>query len=120
CVHALAVRALASAGARVIAMDISFRPLSPAGSGKSARSEEEQDRTLAEAMESAGNVLIAQWLDPVRVNSVRKASDEQGEGSERQAQISALIEASALGAAPLRLAYGMGGRVNGFAVFSQE
>ena len=120
CVHALAVRALAATGARVIALDISFRPLLPSGSDKGLRRGEEQDRTLAEAMESAGNVLIAQWLDPVHINPVRKASDEQSDASDRPAQISTLIESSALGAAPLRLAYGMDGRVNGFAVFSQE
>ncbi len=120
CVHALAVHALATAGATVIAMDISFRPLSLSGSGKSPRPDEEQDRTLAEAMESAGNVLIAQWLDPVEGKSMRRAADEQTDGLERPAQISALIESSALGAAPLRLAYGMAGRVNGFAAFSQE
>ena len=120
CVHALAVNALATAGARVIALDISFRPLSPNAGGKAQSPDEEQDRALAEAMESAGNVLIAQWLDRVRTNPVRKASDEEGDASERPAQISALIESSALGAAPLRLAYGTTGRVNGFAAFSQE
>src|SRR5215470_4909421 len=34
CVHALAVQALATAGARVIALDISFRPLPPTGSDR--------------------------------------------------------------------------------------
>jgi adenylate cyclase len=120
CVHALAVRALAAAGARVIALDISFRPLLPAASDKNLRLSEEQDRTLADAMESAGNVLIAQWLDPVGVKHVAAAGTMQTEPVERPAQISALIESSALGAAPLRLAYGMAGRVNGFAAFSQE
>ena len=120
CVHALAVRALATGGARVIALDISFRPLLPSGSDKGLRLGEEQDRGLAEAMESAGNVLIAQWLDPVGVKPGRRGIDEQTDGVERPAQISALIESSALGTAPLRLAYGMAGRVNGFAAFSQE
>jgi CHASE2 domain-containing sensor protein len=120
CAHALAVHALAQAGARVIALDISFRPFLPSGSDKGQRFAEEQDRTLAEAMESAGNVLIAQWLDRVSVKPVPSATEEENDGVERPAQISALIESSALGAAPLRLAYGMDGRVNGFAVFSQE
>jgi adenylate cyclase len=116
----LAVHALAQAGARVIALDISFRPLLPSGSEKGQRFAEEQDRTLAEAMESAGNVLIAQWLDRVSVKPVPSATEDENGGVERPAEISALIESSALGAAPLRLAYGMDGRVNGFAVFSQE
>ncbi len=120
CVHARAVQALAAAGARVIALDISFRPLVPSGSDKGLRLSEEQDRSLADAMESAGNVLIAQWLDQVRVRHVRAAEDAQTDPLERPAQISALIESAALGAAPLRLAYGMAGRVNGFATFSQE
>ncbi|HTS53168.1 MAG TPA: adenylate/guanylate cyclase domain-containing protein [Burkholderiales bacterium] len=120
CVHALAVQALAEAGARVIALDISFRPLLPSGSDRSVNLGEEQDRKLANAMESAGNVLIAQWLDPVAVKQTRALKDRQTDPLERPAQISALIESSALGAAPLRLAYGMAGRVNGFATFSQE
>src|SRR5262245_49759717 len=65
CVHAMAVQALAAAGARVIALDISFRPLLPAGAQRRVSLNEEQDQTLAHAMESAGNVLISQWLDPV-------------------------------------------------------
>ena len=120
CVHARAVQALAAAGARVIALDISFRPLVPSGSDKGLRLAEEQDRSLANAMESAGNVLIAQWLDQVRVRHVRAAEDAQTDPFERPAEISTLIESAALGAAPLRLAYGMAGRVNGFATFSQE
>ena len=66
CVHALAVQALAEAGARVIALDISFRPLRPASSDRRVSPTEEQDEPLANAMEAAGNVLISQWLDPVR------------------------------------------------------
>jgi len=120
CVHARAVQALAAAGARVIALDISFRPLLPSSSDKGLRLSEEQDRSLAEAMESAGNVLIAQWLDPVQGKHMRPAENTQTDSLERPAQISALIESAALGSAPLRLAYGMAGRVNGFATFSQE
>ena len=115
CVHALAVRALAAAGARVIALDISFRPLPPAISEPERRLVEEQDRSMAAAIASAGNVLIARWLD----------TDTSGEQADvahiyRPAQITPVIEAAALGVAPLRLAYGGTGRVNGFAAFSEQ
>jgi adenylate cyclase len=121
CVHALAVQSLAAAGARVIALDISFRPLAPARAERRAsRHEEQEDQALADAMESAGNVLISQWLDPVRTKQSGPEGGAPVDPLEQPAQISALIESSALGAAPLRLAYGMGGRVNGFAAFSQE
>jgi len=110
CMHALAVRALAQAGARVIALDISFRPLPGSGSANDARSAQEQDRMLAEAIGSARNVLVAQWLDPIAGDS----------DIHRPAPVSSVIEAAALGAAPLRLTYGLAGRVNGFAVFSEE
>jgi adenylate cyclase len=120
CVHALAVQALAAAGARVIALDISFRPLVPGGSEKGLRLSEDQDRALADAIESAGNVLIAQWLDPVRMKREPIAGDARAEPAERPAAVSPLIESAALGTAPLRLAYGQAGRVNGFAAFSQE
>ena len=120
CVHARAVQALTAAGARAIALDISFRPLVASASDKDLKLTAEQDRALADAMASAGNVLIARWLDPVQLRHGHVAEDAQAEALERPAQISPLIESAALGSAPLRLAYGMAGRVNGFATFSQE
>jgi adenylate cyclase len=116
CLHGLAVRALAAAGARVIALDISFRPLSSLGLDNSSRSEDEQDRVLANAIESAGNVLLAQWLDPIEVSRQRATANSL----QRPARISPLIASAALGAAPLRLAWGLSGRVNSFAAFSEE
>ena len=110
CIHAHAMRALTQAGARVIALDISFRPLPGSGSARDARSAQQQDRMLAEAIGTAGNVLVAQWLDPIVGDA----------GIHRPAPVSSVIEGAALGAAPLRLTYGLGGRVNGFAVFSEE
>src|SRR4051794_14793038 len=110
CMHALAVRALAQARARVIALDISFRPLPGSGSAADARSAAEQDRMLAQAIGEAHNVLVAQWLDPIGRDAV----------VHRPAPVSSVIESTALGAAPLRLTYGLDGRVNGFAVFSEE
>jgi adenylate cyclase len=110
CMHALALRALTQAGARVIALDISFRPLPGSGSAADARSAQAQDRMLADAIEGAHNVLVAQWLDPI-------AGDA---GVHRPAPLSSIIDAAALGAAPLRLTYGLAGRVNGFATFSEE
>ena len=110
CMHALAVRALTQAGARVIALDISFRPLPASGSAVDARSAAEQDRMLAQAIADANNVLVAQWLDPIgHAGSVH-----------RPAPVSPVIESAALGTAPLRLTYGLNGRVNGFALFSEE
>ena len=106
CLHGLAVRALAAGGARVIALDISFRPLAPPGSDKSPRSEDEQDRALADAIESAGNVLLAQWLDPIEVSRQRATANSL----QRPARISPLIASAALGAAPLRLAWGLIGK----------
>src|SRR5262245_2698680 len=102
CVHALAVQALAAAGARAIALDIAFRPLLPASADRRANPNEEQDQTLANAMASAGNVLISQWLDPVRTKQPQMPTDTQSDLIEQPAQISTLIESSALGAAPLR------------------
>ncbi len=116
CLHGRAVRALAAAGARVIALDISFRPLSQMGSDKRLPSEEEQDRALADAIESAGNVLLAQWLDPIEASGHRTTDGPL----QRPARISPLIASAALGAAPLRLAWGLSGRVNSFAAFSEE
>jgi adenylate cyclase len=110
CMHALALRALKQAGAHVIALDISFRPLRGSGSAVDARSAQVQDSMLADAITEARNVLVAQWLDPT-----------SGEDSvHRPAPVSSVIESAALGAAPLRLTYGLAGRVNGFAVFSEE
>lgn len=110
CIHALAVRALTQARARVIALDISFRPMPGSGSASNAHSAQEQDRMLADAIGAARNVLVAQWLDPIAGDS----------GIHRPAPVSSVIEAAALGAAPLRLTYGLAGRVNGFALFSEE
>ena len=110
CMHALAVRALTAAGASVIALDISFRPLPGSGSAADARSAAEQDRMLAQAIGDAHNVLVAQWLDPIGNDAI----------VHRPAPVSSVIESAALGAAPLRLTYGWDGRVNGFAVFSEE
>jgi hypothetical protein len=81
CLHGLAVRALAAAGARVIALDISFRPLSALGSDNSSRSEDEQDRVLANAIESAGNVLLAPRLDPIEVSRQRITANSLRAGS---------------------------------------
>src|SRR5262249_56560899 len=64
--------------------------------------------------------LISQWLAPVHARELGADGNAPIDRVERPAQVGALVEASALGAAPLRLAYGMGGRVNGFAAFSQE
>jgi adenylate cyclase len=110
CVHANVVQALANAGARVIALDISFRPLPGSGSAADATAAAAQDRMLAQAMTDAGNVLVAQWLDPLTADT----------SMHRAAPLSSPIESAALGAAPLRLTYGERGRVNGFAVFSDE
>jgi len=115
CLHGRAVRALAGAGARVIALDISFRPFSSSPSDTNSN-DDEQDRVLAQAIESAGNVLLAQWLDPIEWNRRRVA----GNALQRPARISPLIASAALGAAPLRLAWGLSGRVNSFAAFSEE
>ena len=65
CLHGRRSAHWRRAGARVIALDISFRPLSSSRSDKSLRTDDEQDRALADAIESAGNVLLAQWLDPI-------------------------------------------------------
>ena len=120
CVHALAVDALAAAGARVIALDISFRPLNPDASDKCSAPERPNHASLARAISAAGNVLIAQWMDPIRSSPVEPAGAAVADSMHRPAQIDPLIESSALGAAPLRLIYGMSGRVNGFALFSEE
>jgi adenylate cyclase len=110
CIHAAAVRALKQAGARVIGLDISFRPLPGSGSAANASAAQEQDRMLAQAISEANNVLVAQWLDPAGTEST----------VQRPAPVSAPIDAAALGEAPLRLTYGLNGRVNGFALFSEE
>ena len=120
CLHALAIRTLAKAGARVIALDVSFRPLSVSGSANALRLAEQEDRAVADAMESAGNVVLAQWLDPVDAKELHAILDPRASWLQRPARMSPLIESSALGAAPLRLAWGQSGRVNAFAVFSEE
>jgi adenylate cyclase len=121
CVHAYAVRALAAAGARVIALDISFRRLAPVGTnGAGRRKNDAQDQALADAIRQAGNVLLAQWLDPVGSKPAGAAPDAQMNPPQRPAPISPAIEWSALGAAPLRLTWGLAGRVNGFATFGEE
>src|SRR6185437_12298077 len=58
----------------------------------------------------------AQWLDPIELSRQRAA----GNSPQRPARISPLIASAALGAAPLRLAWGLSGRVNSFAAFSEE
>ncbi|MEO8629844.1 MAG: CHASE2 domain-containing protein, partial [Betaproteobacteria bacterium] len=120
CVHALAVDALAAAGASVIALDISFRPLNPDAPDKCSAPERPNNELLAHAISAAGNVIIAQWMDPIRSGPVATAGGAVADSMHRPAQIDPLIESSALGAAPLRLIYGMSGRVNGFALFSEE
>lgn len=110
CLHAHLIDALAAAGASAILFDVSFRPRPPRMVGE-VDVHPEQDRTMADAMRRAGNVIVAQRIETPRVreggaDGGRSASTDIFTAADRQCleggpvPISTPIREAALGAAP--------------------
>ena len=109
CVHAALVRALARAGARLTVFDVSFRPRPPIHL-RVGDLMQLQDAALADAMRSAGNVLLVQ-----RVDFAAEGGTTPVCSSASPVPVSPAIRDAALGVAPfLPVA---GDRIDRFSTF---
>jgi adenylate cyclase len=105
CIHALAVRRLVDAGARLIVFDALFRTRPPL-TGPAGDLYVWQDQELASALAESRRGLVARKLEVVG-------------GVESLADVSEPIEAAAIGSAPFPLIANAERRVDGFIAFKE-
>ncbi len=106
CLHALLVRKLTDAGARVIAFDVLFRQRPPLP-GASGDLNAWQDEVLAGALVASSRVVIAQRI-------------EMAGGDEVLADVSPSIAHAALGSAPFPIVPAQDRRVDRFIAFKES
>lgn len=108
CLHAQLIETLSNAGARLVVFDMLFRPRAP-----DALPDDDvnayQDSRIADAVASAGNVLIAEKVEPAQHGADTKL-----------ALLSVEIADSVLGSAPFPLIPSATRRVDRFSVFLED
>src|SRR3954468_8041939 len=111
CLHAILTQKLHRAGASTIVFDVLFRQRAPQV-GLRGDVNAEQDATLAAAMTTAGNVLIAQKYEQI--------GTEPNRAEEQALAISPNIESAALGVGPFQLVPSAGKRVDRYQLFRED